>query len=430
MATIKDVAQAAQVSTAAVSRVLNKDDNISVSPEVRARIFQAAHVLGYVSPRQRKAAEHKTHLVIGVADWRIIRPDRHNVRLSSLSCLVQMMTDQYEVTFIRLTFGEPQKVDGIIALGVFSEKEIDFLRSLSFAIVFVNSNQHNYGFDQVQVDFDRAEGTADGDGTGVRRVLEAVRQCGLAETCRIYQASTSELYGKVEEVPQNENTPFHPYSPYAVAKLYGYWIVKEYREAYNMFCCSGILFNHESERRGETFVTRKITLAAARIAQGKQEKLYLGNLSSLRDWGYAKDYVECMWLILQHDRPEDFVIAAGVQHSVREFCHLAIKYAGIELAFQGEGENEKGVCVSGPEHLVGKTLVEVSPDFYRPTDVVNLWGDPTKAKAELGWDPGKTSFEELVRIMVEADMAKVAVERAGDHVRTNLAGDLEEGVGR
>ena len=280
----------------------------------------------------------------------------------------------------------------------------------------------------VQVSFDSPEFTADVDATGVLRVLEAVRQCGLAETCRIYQASTSELYGKVREVPQNENTPFHPYSPYAVAKLYGYWIVKEYREAYNMFCCSGILFNHESERRGETFVTRKITLAAARIAQGKQEKLYLGNLSSLRDWGYAKDYVECMWLILQHERPEDFVIATGVQHSVREFCHLAFRYAGIELAFQGEGEYEKGVCVSGPEHLVGKTLVEVSPDFYRPTDVVNLWGDPTKAKAELGWDPGKTSFEELVRIMVEADMAKVSVERAGDHVRTNLAEYLEKGI--
>lgn len=280
----------------------------------------------------------------------------------------------------------------------------------------------------VQVSFDSPEFTADVDATGVLRVLEAVRQCGLAETCRIYQASTSELYGKVEEVPQNENTPFHPYSPYAVAKLYGYWIVKEYREAYNMFCCSGILFNHESERRGETFVTRKITLAAARIAQGKQEKLYLGNLSSLRDWGYAKDYVECMWLILQHGTPEDFVIATGVQHSVREFCYLAFKYVGIELSFEGEGADEKGVCVSGPEHLVGKVLVEVSPDFYRPTDVVNLWGDPTKAKAELGWDPGKTSFEDLVRIMVEADMAKVAVERAGEHVRTNLAEYLEKGI--
>ena len=280
----------------------------------------------------------------------------------------------------------------------------------------------------VQVSFDSPEFTADVDATGVLRVLEAVRQCGLAGSCRIYQASTSELYGKVEEVPQNENTPFHPYSPYAVAKLYGYWIVKEYREAYNMFCCSGILFNHESERRGETFVTRKITLAAARIAQGKQEKLYLGNLSSLRDWGYAKDYVECMWLILQHRTPEDFVIATGVQHSVREFCYLAFKYVGIELSFEGEGADEKGVCVSGPEHLVGKVLVEVSPDFYRPTDVVNLWGDPTKAKAELGWDPGKTSFEDLVRIMVDADMAKVAVERAGEHVRTNLAEYLEKGI--
>ena len=280
----------------------------------------------------------------------------------------------------------------------------------------------------VQVSFDSPEFTADVDATGVLRVLEAVRLCGLAQTCRIYQASTSELYGKVEQVPQNENTPFHPYSPYAVAKLYGYWIVKEYREAYNMFCCSGILFNHESERRGETFVTRKITLAAARIVQGKQDKLYLGNLSSLRDWGYAKDYVECMWLILQHKTPEDFVIATGVQHSVREFCYLAFKHVGIELEFSGEGADEKGVCVAGPEHLIGKTLVEVSPDFYRPTDVVNLWGDPTKAKAELGWDPAKTSFEQLVKIMVDSDMAKVAVENAGEKIRTNLAEYLEKGI--
>ena len=275
----------------------------------------------------------------------------------------------------------------------------------------------------VQVSFDSPEFTADVDATGVLRVLEAVRQCGLADTCRIYQASTSELYGKVEEVPQNELTPFHPYSPYAVAKLYGFWIVKEYREAYNMFCCSGILFNHESERRGETFVTRKITLAAARIAQGKQEKLYLGNLSSLRDWGYAKDYVECMWLILQHDKPEDFVIATGVQHSVRDFCYLAFKHVGIELEFKGEGENEKGI-----DKKTGKVIIEVSKDFYRPTDVVNLWGDPTKAKAKLGWDPGKTSFEKLVKIMVDADMAKVAVERAGEKVKTNLAEYLEKGI--
>ena len=275
----------------------------------------------------------------------------------------------------------------------------------------------------VQVSFDSPEFTADVDATGVLRILEAVRQCDLAGTCRIYQASTSELYGKVEEVPQNENTPFHPYSPYAVAKLYGYWIVKEYREAYNMFCCSGILFNHESERRGETFVTRKITLAAARIAQGKQEKLYLGNLSSLRDWGYAKDYVECMWLILQQETPEDFVIATGEQHSVREFCRLAFHHAGIELEFTGDGEHEKGI-----DKTTGRVMVEVSPDFYRPTDVVNLWGDPSKAKGRLGWNPQKTSFEQLVKRMVDADMAKVAVERAGDHVRTNLAEYLEKGI--
>ena len=280
----------------------------------------------------------------------------------------------------------------------------------------------------VQVSFDSPEFTADVDATGVLRILEAIRQCGLADTCRMYQASTSELYGKVEEVPQNENTPFHPYSPYAVAKQYGFWIVKEYREAYNMFCCSGILFNHESERRGETFVTRKITLAAARIKQGKQDKLYLGNLDSLRDWGYAKDYVECMWLILQHNKPEDFVIATGVQHTVREFAYYAFKHVGIELEFKGEGINEKGICVEGPEELKGKVLVEVSPDFFRPTDVVNLWGDPTKAKAELGWNPSKTSFEELVKIMVDSDMAKVAAEDAGMKVRTNLAEYLEKGI--
>ena len=276
----------------------------------------------------------------------------------------------------------------------------------------------------VQVSFDCPEYTAQVDATGVLRILEAVRQCGLTESCRIYQASTSELYGKVESVPQNEETPFHPYSPYAVAKLYGFWIVKEYREAYGMYCCSGILFNHESERRGETFVTRKITLAAARIAQGKQEKLYLGNLSSLRDWGYAKDYVECMWLILQQPKPDDYVIATGEQHSVREFCLLAFRRAGIELEFVGEGENEKGV-----DKKTGRVLVEVSPDFYRPTDVVNLLGDPSKAKRELGWDPvGKTSFEQLVNLMVDADMAKVAVERAGEQVRTNLEEYLEKGI--
>ena len=277
----------------------------------------------------------------------------------------------------------------------------------------------------VQVSFDVPEFTADADAVGVLRVLEAVRLCGLAQTCRIYQASTSERYGKVEAVPQSEETPFHPYSPYAVAKLYGYWIVKEYREAYNMFCCSGILFNHESERRGETFVTRKITLAAARIAQGKQEKLLLGNLSSLRDWGYAGDYVECMWLILQNDKPEDFVIATGVQHSVREFALLAFRYAGIELEFKGEGENEKGY-----DKATGKVLVEVSPDFYRPTDVVNLLGDPSKAKEKLGWNPSKTSFEALVRRMVDHDMKKVAVEREEERISLNLEEYLEKGVNK
>ncbi len=250
-----------------------------------------------------------------------------------------------------------------------------------------------------QLSFEVPEYTADVVATGVLRVLEAVRLCGLEKTCRIYQASTSELYGKVEEVPQRETTPFHPYSPYAVAKQYGFWIVKEYREAYGMFCCSGILFNHESERRGETFVTRKISLAAARIAQGKQEKLYL------RDWGYAKDYVECMWLILQNDKPEDYVIATGEQHSVREFCELAFREAGMELEFKGEGTGEKGI-----DKATGKTVIEVSEEFYRPTDVVNLWGDPTRARTELGWNPTKTTFEELVKIMVRHDMELTASE--------------------
>ena len=275
----------------------------------------------------------------------------------------------------------------------------------------------------VQVSFDSPEFTADVDATGVLRVLEAVRACGIEKTCRIYQASTSELYGKVEEVPQNESTPFHPYSPYAIAKLYGFWIVKEYREAYDMFCCSGILFNHESERRGETFVTRKITLAAACIAQGKQEKLFLGNLDSLRDWGYAKDYVECMWLILQQEKPEDFVIATGVQHTVREFATLAFHYAGIDLHWEGEGIQERGINTK-----TSKVVVAVSEDFYRPTDVVNLCGDPTKAKTRLGWNPQKTSFEELVRLMVAYDMQKVAADHVAGVMRTNLAEYLEKGL--
>ena len=278
----------------------------------------------------------------------------------------------------------------------------------------------------VQVSFDAPEFTADVDAVGVLRVLEAVRTNHLEKTCKIYQASTSELYGKVEEVPQSETTPFHPYSPYAVAKLYGYWIIKEYREAYDMFCCSGILFNHESERRGETFVTRKITLAAARIAQGMQDCLYLGNLDSLRDWGYAKDYVECMWLILQHETPEDFVIATGVQHTVREFATLAFHHAGIELRWEGQGVEEKGI-----DAKTGKVVVAVSPDFYRPTDVVNLLGDPSKAKRELGWNPQKTSFEQLVELMVKHDMHLIRSERVKELMnerKLNLAEYLEKGI--
>lgn len=251
----------------------------------------------------------------------------------------------------------------------------------------------------VHVSFDAPEYSGDVDALGVLRILEAVRITGLTDTCRIYQASTSELYGKVEEVPQRETTPFHPYSPYAVAKQYGFWIVKEYRDAYGMFAVNGILFNHESERRGENFVTRKITLAAGRIACGLQEKLFLGNLDSLRDWGYAKDYVECMWLMLQAEKPEDFVIATGVQHTVREFTTLAFHYAGIELEWQGRGMEEKGV-----DKATGRVLVEVSKDFYRPTDVINLWGDPTKARTVLGWNPQKTSYEELCRLMAEHDL--------------------------
>ena len=254
----------------------------------------------------------------------------------------------------------------------------------------------------VKVSFEVPEYTADTDANGVLRLLEAVRICGLTDTCRIYQASTSELFGKVQEIPQRETTPFYPRSPYAVAKLYAYWIMKNYRESYGMFCCNGILFNHESERRGETFVTRKITLAAARIAQGHQDKLYLGNLNALRDWGYAKDYVECMWLILQQPQPDDFVIATGEYHSVRDFCTLAFHHVGIELEWQGEGINEKGI-----DRATGRILVEVDPKYFRPAEVEQLLGDPTKARQQLGWNPRKTSFEELVRLMVEHDMEKV-----------------------
>ena len=248
--------------------------------------------------------------------------------------------------------------------------------------------------------------TGDVDALGVLRILDAVHQLGLDKKTRIYQASTSELYGQVEEVPQNEKTPFHPFSPYAVAKQYGFWMMKEYRDAYGQFAANGILFNHESERRGETFVTRKITLAAARISQGLQECLYLGNLDSKRDWGYAKDYVECMWLILQQDEPDDYVIATGVQHTVREFATLAFKHVGIDVEWQGEGVDEKGI-----DKATGKVVVAVSPDFYRPTDVVDLWGDPTKAKTKLGWNPQKTSYEDLVRIMAEHDLKIAKTEK-------------------
>lgn len=254
----------------------------------------------------------------------------------------------------------------------------------------------------VHVSFDVPEYTANVDAVGTLRILEAVRMAGLEKSCRIYQASTSELYGKVRETPQNEDTPFYPYSPYAAAKQYAYWITRNYREAYGMFAANGILFNHESERRGETFVTRKITMAAAKIVNNLQDKLCLGNLDALRDWGYAKDYVECMWLILQQDKPDDFVIATGEQHSVRDFCSLAFKYAGIDLKWQGTGVDEKGI-----DAKTGKTVVEVSPEFFRSTDVVTLLGDPAKAKNVLGWNPRQTSFEELVRLMTEHDMKLV-----------------------
>lgn len=254
----------------------------------------------------------------------------------------------------------------------------------------------------VKVSFDVPEYTAETDATGTLRLLEAVRILGLEKKTKIYQASTSELFGLVQEIPQRETTPFYPRSPYGVAKLYGFWITKNYRESYGMFAVNGILFNHESERRGETFVTRKITLAAARIAAGEQDKLYLGNLSALRDWGYARDYVECMWLMLQHDTPEDFVIATGEQHSVREFTERAFHEAGIDLRWEGEGVEERGIDIA-----TGRVLVEVDPKYFRPAEVETLLGDPTKAKELLGWNPSKTSFEELVRIMVRHDVAYV-----------------------
>lgn len=319
----------------------------------------------------------------------------------------------YEVHGIvrRASVSNTQRIDHLIRAGRITLHGGDMADSSSIIrIVSAVRPDEIYNLaaqSHVQVSFDAPEYAGDVDALGVLRILEAVHILGLEKACRVYQASTSELFGKVEECPQRETTPFHPYSPYAVAKQYGYWIVKEYREAYGIYACNGILFNHESERRGENFVTRKITLAAARIACGLQEKLYLGNLDSLRDWGYAKDYVECMWLMLQQDEPDDFVIATGEQHSVREFTQLAFHYNGIELEWKGGGLEEKGI-----DKATGKVLVEVSPDFFRPTDVVNLWGDPTKARTVLGWNPRKTSYEQLAKIMAEHDRKLAEAEKA------------------
>ena len=319
----------------------------------------------------------------------------------------------YEVHGIvrRASVSNTQRIDHLIRAGRITLHGGDMADSSSIIrIVSAVRPDEIYNLaaqSHVQVSFDAPEYAGDVDALGVLRILEAVHILGLEKPCRVYQASTSELFGKVEECPQRETTPFHPYSPYAVAKQYGYWIVKEYREAYGIYACNGILFNHESERRGENFVTRKITLAAARIACGLQEKLYLGNLDSLRDWGYAKDYVECMWLMLQQDEPDDFVIATGEQHSVREFTQLAFHYNGIELEWKGAGLEEKGI-----DKATGKVLVEVSPDFFRPTDVVNLWGDPTKARTVLGWNPRKTSYEQLAKIMAEHDRKLAEAEKA------------------
>ncbi len=319
----------------------------------------------------------------------------------------------YEVHGIvrRSSVSNTQRIDHLIAKNALTLHDGDLSDSSSIIRIVAQVRPDEiYNLaaqSHVQVSFDVPEYSGDVDALGVLRVLEAVRILGLGKMCRIYQASTSELFGKVEEIPQRETTPFHPYSPYAVAKQYGYWITKEYREAYGMFAVSGILFNHESERRGENFVTRKITLAAGRIACGLQDHLELGNLDSLRDWGYAKDYVECMWLILQHDTPEDFVIATGVQHTVRDFTERAFRHVGIELRWEGSGVDEKGYDVR-----TGEMLVCVNPKWFRPTDVDNLWGDPTKARTVLGWNPQKTSYEELVRIMAEHDFALAKREAA------------------
>lgn len=318
----------------------------------------------------------------------------------------------YEVHGItrRISISNTQRIDHLIAANKIKIHDGDLSDGNSIVRI-INEVQPDEIYNlaaqsHVGNSFDVPIYTGDVDALGVLRILDAVHQLGLDKKTRIYQASTSELYGQVEEVPQNENTPFHPFSPYAVAKQYGFWMMREYRDAYGQFAANGILFNHESERRGETFVTRKITLAAARISQGLQECLYLGNLDSKRDWGYAKDYVECMWLILQQDEPDDYVIATGVQHTVREFATLAFKHVGIDIEWQGQGIDEKGI-----DKATGKVVVAVSPDFYRPTDVVDLWGDPTKAKTKLGWNPQKTSYEDLVRIMAEHDLKIAKTEK-------------------
>lgn len=318
----------------------------------------------------------------------------------------------YEVHGItrRISISNTQRIDHLLAANKIKIHDGDLSDGNSIVRI-INEVQPDEIYNlaaqsHVGNSFDVPIYTGDVDALGVLRILDAVHQLGLDKKTRIYQASTSELYGQVEEVPQNENTPFHPFSPYAVAKQYGFWMMREYRDAYGQFAANGILFNHESERRGETFVTRKITLAAARISQGLQECLYLGNLDSKRDWGYAKDYVECMWLILQQDEPDDYVIATGVQHTVREFATLAFKHVGIDIEWQGQGIDEKGI-----DKATGKVVVAVSPDFYRPTDVVDLWGDPTKAKMKLGWNPQKTSYEDLVRIMAEHDLKIAKTEK-------------------
>lgn len=330
------------------------------------------------------------------------------------SYLAEFLLDKgYEVHGItrRSSISNTGRIDHLIAKGSIKLHDGDLTDSSSLIrIIRMVEPDEIYNLaaqSHVQVSFDVPEYSGDVDALGVLRILEAVRMLDMTKKTRIYQASTSELFGKVEEVPQRETTPFHPYSPYAVAKQYGFWITKEYREAYGMFAVNGILFNHESERRGETFVTRKITLAAGRIAEGLQDHLELGNMDSLRDWGYAKDYVECMWLMLQHDTPEDFVIATGEQHTVRDFTEKAFASNGIAIRWEGKGLDEKGYDAN-----TGKMLVCVNPAWFRPTDVDNLWGDPTKAKTVLGWNPQKTSYEELVRIMAEHDRALAKREAA------------------